>query len=139
MGHKVWSPKPISCETNRVIKLLDPSIHSWNMQLVNSLFLPFEVAQISQIPLPLYAKSDSYIREGNKDGEFSVRLGYHKIKQWEHQQIPNSSNVDQIDELWKKKIGKSECYLSMLISCGESCTTPYQFELCFRRKESCVH
>lgn len=40
--------------------------------------------------------------QGNKEGEYTVRSGYHKIKQWESQQIPTTSRNEQNEEIWKR-------------------------------------
>lgn len=50
IGHKVWSPKPSDSSICWVRQLINDDLWSWNMALINSTFLPFEVGTNSSNP-----------------------------------------------------------------------------------------
>jgi hypothetical protein len=79
-GYKFWSPKPANCEVEYVAESMNEEHNGWNMQLVNDMFLPFEAQQIAQIPV-VYNQKDEFVWWANKNGEFSVKLAYHFLKQ----------------------------------------------------------
>lgn len=59
-GFKVWSPKPTNYDISIMAsELINADLFSWNMpDLVNNIFLPFEAAQIVQIPLSYHHNQD---------------------------------------------------------------------------------
>ena len=60
-----------------VSALIDPLTKWWNVSLVKTSFLPFEVDSILRIPLSYSMPKDKLIWLGNKRGEFTVKSAYH--------------------------------------------------------------
>lgn len=72
-------------------QLMHEKFISCNSPLINNIFLPFEAAQITQIPFPCQSQLDQFIWGASKEGEYSVKYGYHRIKHWENSTEPDSS------------------------------------------------
>ncbi|KAL8140790.1 LOW QUALITY PROTEIN: hypothetical protein V2J09_006811 [Rumex salicifolius] len=78
-------------EEMRVSLLIEPSLRSWKYELIDQIFIPFEV--IKPIPLSCSTQEDRRIWHCDKFGEYSVKSAYHLIcKEGEQEDIPNSSN-----------------------------------------------
>ena len=60
-----------------VSSLIDFDTKWWKVDLVRSMFLPFEASTILKIPLNYNLPEDSLIWIGNKRGVFSVKSAYH--------------------------------------------------------------
>ena len=60
-----------------VSALIDLLTKWWNVSLVKTSFLPFEVDSILRIPLSYSMPKDKLIWLGNKRGEFTVKRAYH--------------------------------------------------------------
>lgn len=70
--------------------------------MINTIYLPFESAQIAQIPLSYQTQMDQFIWGASKDGEYSVKSSYHQIKHRENSAEPNNSNFSGNSDVWKK-------------------------------------
>lgn len=101
-GYKVWSAKPANSKISLVYELLDHEKNCWNEQLVNSLFMPFEAAQILQIPLPDGFQNDMFSWGPHRKGYFTVKSAYQGLKKWEEADQNNCSNQSKYSSLWKK-------------------------------------
>ena len=87
-----WIP---SSETRKVITprgdtllgkvegLIDPHTGQWDVDLIQSVFLPVDVHRILQIPLRVEVLEDFLAWSGTRSGTFSVRSAYHV--EFEHQ------------------------------------------------------
>ena len=60
-----------------VSSLIDYDTKWWKVEVVRSIFLPFEVNTILKIPLSYNLPDDSLIWIGNKKGTFTVKSAYH--------------------------------------------------------------
>lgn len=60
-----------------VFALIDENTKRWKVDTLKSLFLPFEVETILNIPLSYNLPEDKIIWVGNKRGEFSVKSAYY--------------------------------------------------------------
>lgn len=59
--------------------LVDPISKSWNVDLLNSLFLPFEVDHILEIPISHRLSEDLLCWDLEKNGVYSVRSAYRAL------------------------------------------------------------
>ena len=60
-----------------VSALIDGETKRWKVDMVKSLFLPFEAKTILNIPLSYNLLKDKIIWAGNKKGEFTVKSAYY--------------------------------------------------------------
>jgi hypothetical protein len=87
---------------SRVKDLIDLDTGQWNHSTIDQLFLPFEAAQIYQIPLVDINSNDEISWYGTKDGIYSVKSGYQAVMEWNYQnQEQAPSNYYDKDPVWK--------------------------------------
>ena len=87
----------------RVSTLIDRDMRRWKVNVVKSLFLPFEVRTILNIPLNHNLPEDQIIRVGNKKGEFTVKSAYYiAVGVLDTMDESESSSGDPRSPLWKK-------------------------------------
>ena len=87
----------------RVSTLIDRDMRRWKVDVVKSLFLPFEVRTILNIPLNHNLPEDQIIRVGNKKGEFTVKSAYYiAVGVLDTMEEGESSLGDPRSPLWKK-------------------------------------
>ena len=75
--YKVISPLQLFDDFPMVSALIDEETKRWKVDIVKSLFLPFEVETILNIPLNYNLPEDKIIWVGNKKGEFTVKSAYY--------------------------------------------------------------
>ena len=75
--YKVISPPQPFDDFPMVSDLIDEDSKRWKVDTLKSLFLPFEVETILNIPLSYSLLEDKIIWVGNKRGEFSVKSAYY--------------------------------------------------------------
>ena len=63
----------------RVSMLIDRDTRRWKADVVRSLFLPFEVRTILNIPLSHNLLEDQIIWVDNKRGEFTIKSAYYIV------------------------------------------------------------
>ena len=101
-GHRgVISPSssyPPDCKVAELIKGTPPE---WDEDKIRTIFLPYDVDAILQIPLSSRSPPDQLIWHATKNGKYSVRSGYHLLLQEEHISNPGSSRLWNSDPLWK--------------------------------------
>uniref|UniRef100_A0A2N9HKV4 CCHC-type domain-containing protein n=1 Tax=Fagus sylvatica TaxID=28930 RepID=A0A2N9HKV4_FAGSY len=98
---KLISPCPSPLTDLTVEKLIDPNTHSWALGNYEPYLLPFEVAEISRIPLSLCGARDALVWPASSDGLFSVRSAYRLLLNQEVSLTPSSSSNDFMRRLWK--------------------------------------
>ncbi|KAK2419793.1 hypothetical protein QL285_030613 [Trifolium repens] len=108
-GFKTWSRQQGGNNYTKVKDLIDPSTKLWDYTLINDLFLPFEAQQICQIPLVDTTSHDELTWPSTKDGNYSVKSGYHALINWDsngsNQAGSTTQNSDPIwKHLWKQRI-----------------------------------
>lgn len=93
-----------------VYQLIDPISRSWNQELIQQIFSPFDASEIINIRLPLTNVEDSIAWHHEKFGLFTVRSAY-KLAMLNRVTGPQtSSSTDNIDDrsmwdvIWKAKI-----------------------------------
>ena len=83
---------PIDCDSRR-----------WKVDLLKSLFLPFETRTILNIPISYNLPNDKIIWVGNNRGVFTVKSTYYvTLNMVESSEEGESSYNDSRDHLWKK-------------------------------------
>ena len=75
--YKVISPPRPFDDFPMVSALIDADTKRWKVDTLKSLFLPFEVETILNIPLSYSLPEDKIIWVGNRRGEFSVKSAYY--------------------------------------------------------------
>jgi hypothetical protein len=100
-----WTPKPSeNSSLTKVSDLMDPQSNQWNQQLLNQTFFPMEAKLITQIPLINPMEDDMISWQGTKDGNYTVRSGYHALMDWNYakknQTKPSSNSARHTN--WKK-------------------------------------
>ncbi|KAL0011730.1 hypothetical protein SO802_006838 [Lithocarpus litseifolius] len=87
----------------KVSALIDRDTRRWKVDVVRSLFLPFEVRTILNIPLSHNLLEDQIIWVGNKKGDFSVKSAYYiVVGVLDTMKEGESSSGDPWNPLWKK-------------------------------------
>ncbi|KAL4343432.1 uncharacterized protein LOC107646667 [Arachis ipaensis] len=71
----------------------------WNTYLINQIFLPFE-AQL-HIPIPRFDQVDCFYWKKARDGEFRVKLAYHKLRVQTRSQSEISKREQSEEQTWK--------------------------------------
>ena len=85
-----------------VLALIDEDSRRWKVDTLKSLFLPFEVKTILNIPLSYSLPEDKIIWIGNKRGEFSVKSAYYvALTVINSSDCGESSHGDPRIPLWK--------------------------------------
>ena len=101
-GQKVISPNNVLQPTARVCELLSPSF-SWNEELIEEIFLPFEAESIKNIPLVGVNKPDRFIWAHTSNGIFSVQSAYHMLVEDSNNSSQGaSSSSSRWSKFWKK-------------------------------------
>uniref|UniRef100_A0A5B7A5C8 Reverse transcriptase zinc-binding domain-containing protein n=1 Tax=Davidia involucrata TaxID=16924 RepID=A0A5B7A5C8_DAVIN len=102
---KVVSPCVASLENMLVSDLIDSSGMRWKKELISSLLLPIDVADICKIPLSIHAAPDCVVWHFSKHGVFSVRSAYPVavdiLKKRNSFEESECSNREIMDKLWK--------------------------------------
>lgn len=86
-----------------VSTLIDNEIRKWKIELIRTLFLPFEANTILNIPLSHNLPEDKVIWVGNCNGVFTVKNAYYiALGVIEYEDNGESSNGDPKAPLWRK-------------------------------------
>ena len=86
-----------------VSSLIDDDTKWWKPDLVKSLFLPFEVANILRIPISFSLPEDSLIWLGNKNCSFTVKSAYYiAAKLVEQGELEEGTSDSLALPLWRK-------------------------------------
>ena len=101
--YKIISPPKPFDDYPRVSALIDRDTRRWKADVVRSLFLPFEVSTILNIPLSHNLPEDQIIWVGNKRGEFTMKSAYYiAVRVLDTMEEGESSLGDPRSPLWKK-------------------------------------
>ena len=76
-SYKVVSPQLDFGDYPMVSSLIDNDTMWWKVEVVRSIFLPFDASSILKIPLNYNLPEDSLIWIGNKKGVFTIKSAYH--------------------------------------------------------------
>ena len=101
--YKVISPPKPFDDFPMVPALIVENSRRWKVDTLKSLFLPFEVDTILNIPLSYSLPEDKIIWVGNKRGEFSVKSAYYvALTVINSSDCRESSYGDPRTPLWKR-------------------------------------
>ena len=75
-SHQIISPRKSCSRVSMVSDLIGVEKKSWNLDILNQVFLPFEVEIIEGIPLSNHMPVDKKIWSETTNGIFSVRSAY---------------------------------------------------------------
>ncbi len=98
---RLISPCPATYRDLLVTALIDPVNHVWNLQEIEPLLFPFEVAGIYHIPLSLLGAKDTMIWHASQDGRFSVCSAYRLLVSAEVSSNSSNSTNEAIYSFWK--------------------------------------
>nr|CCA66036.1 hypothetical protein [Beta vulgaris subsp. vulgaris] len=79
----------------------------WNVELLNTLFQPWESTAIQRIPVALQKKPDQWMWMMSKNGQFTVRSAYYHELLEDRKTGPSTSrgpNLKLWQKIWKAKI-----------------------------------
>ena len=97
---KVLSPR-LDQSLNVVQDLFISGIKTWNFELIDRHFLPWEADGIKSIPLNEHHNIDLLIWPHTSDGSYSVRSAYRLLVAAQAQNQPSSSSTEASKRLWK--------------------------------------
>jgi hypothetical protein len=102
-GSIMWSKKPDNSPLQRVSDLIDEETKCWKEHVINQNFYPMEATQIFAIPLTNTNSEDIISWYGTKDGNYSVKSGYHAIMEWnDYDTTAATSSHNDMETRWKK-------------------------------------
>ncbi|KAK9951183.1 hypothetical protein M0R45_006640 [Rubus argutus] len=94
--------KPVGCDIEQVVELIDSSSRSWIPQVLHTIFPPVVVEKILCIPLSRYLMLDKLTWKLEKKGFFSVKSAYWIARDIVLDNIAASSSLgDPYNLLWK--------------------------------------
>jgi hypothetical protein len=103
VGSIMWSKQLDNTPLQRVADLIDEDTKCWKEHVINPNFFPMEAAQIYSIPLTNTSTEDFISWHGTKDGNYSVKSGYHAIMEWnESDTATSTSSHNDAETRWKK-------------------------------------
>ena len=150
---KIITPGPnilMHCTVNQLIT--KPQM-TWDHSLIDSLFLPYDVEAIKQIPLSNQDHADKLIWPGTTHGDYSVRSGYRFLIDEEDKNLPGSSVPNPLQDLWNSiwtlKVPK-KCQVFAWRATREELPTKLNLqkrhipigttcELCDKKEEDTIH
>jgi hypothetical protein len=102
VGHTIWSVEDKRAPQKLVKDLIIlPISKTWNNNLVNHLFLPFEANQIMNIPIINTIYLDKFYWPNTKDEVYTVRSWYQFIQEWKQRNYdPSNSNPIETNPIW---------------------------------------
>ncbi|KAK9037517.1 hypothetical protein V6N11_022426 [Hibiscus sabdariffa] len=100
--HKVASPKPGWSRDITVSHLLKDNSRTWDHQKIERLFTQTEMEAILAIPIEGPTVCDTLILTGTKNGEYSVKSGYHLLSNslLSEDKSSESHDLSQNQQLW---------------------------------------
>ena len=98
---RLISPCPAPYRDLLVTALIVPVHHVWNLQEIEPLLFPLEVAGICHIPLSLLGAKDTMIWHASQDGRFSVCSAYRLLVSAEVSSNSSNSTNEAIYSFWK--------------------------------------
>ena len=102
-GHRqVLSPLIDLPKDVRVAELIHGSPPTWNINKVQSLFLPYDAEAILKIPLSGRSQGDKIFWFGTRDGKYSIGSGCKLLLRDARGSQPESSRQWEPDPLWKR-------------------------------------
>jgi hypothetical protein len=100
-GGYLQSPESILSRDAKVSELLDYDTNWWNVNLVKEVFSGEEMEAICSVPVCPRAGEDKLVWAHTKNGEYSVKSGYHLAKERFEVDQGSCSNRDRNKSLWR--------------------------------------
>lgn len=103
---KIISPRGEANEAIEVGALINPITKMWNEELLSTLFLPFEVERILNIPISHRMPEDCLCWDLEKNGMYSVRSAYRALASdvWRSMEEAPSSVMDVWKVIWSATV-----------------------------------
>ncbi|XP_035551748.1 uncharacterized protein LOC118349904 [Juglans regia] len=116
MSYKTQSPPKVLSTEATVSSLIDQDTHSWNLPLVQSVFISGEVAIISRMHISPCNSNDKQVWRCTKNGIFSVKSAYHLQVSVNDLNKGQASDPTKHEVLWKllwmlKVLNKAKMFL----------------------------
>jgi hypothetical protein len=99
--YKIMSPIRHLDENASVDSLINFHSMSWNVPLLQEVFLPRDVELITQIPLSVRRPRDTLIWSGTKKGIFTVKSAYYMLLHQSSAGEAGSSSSRELSMFWK--------------------------------------
>jgi hypothetical protein len=99
--YKIMSPIRHLDENASVDSLINLHSMSWNVPLLQEVFLPRDVELITQIPLSVRRPRDTLIWSGTKKGIFTVKSAYYMLLHQSSAGEAGSSSSRELSTFWK--------------------------------------
>lgn len=109
LGFKTIGPNRGLDFANRVCNLIDSDLGRWNLEALQANFDDSEAIHIASIPLFDRLLDDKLIWHFEKDGEYSVKMSYHLLRDINSRSKPDpSTRLDPAvwKNLWKALINE---------------------------------
>jgi len=131
-SHKPSTSPPLHCEDLTVNALLNPSLNSWNISVIQNLFDATDVTAILSIPLFVRSRTDSRIWKSTVDGAYTVKTTYRLCSDLLLDVAPVRNNFSW-NSIWQMQVPPRVCSFIWrlahqclptrvnLISCGIPC------------------
>ena len=101
--YEVASPRHFLHQDTRVSELIDQNAASWKAQVLDALFLPYEIEVIKGIPISSRLPANKLIWAETPNGKFNVKSAYGVAMQLSEQAVQGaSSDQGQQRRFWKK-------------------------------------
>jgi hypothetical protein len=100
-GGYLQSPVSILSRDAKVSELLDYETNWWNVNLVKEVFSVEEMEAICSVPVCPQSGEDKLVWAHTKNGEYSVKSGYHLAKERFEADQGSCSNRDRNKSLWR--------------------------------------
>ena len=84
-----------------VSELFLPNSKSWDVELLNNIFYPWEAEEISRIHVSPYCQIDAYVWPLTLNGDYSVRSAYKMLVSEVMASVQASSSTDNSAKVWK--------------------------------------
>ena len=92
---RILSPPSPTFRSATVSALIDPQTNTWNDNLVDSIFLPFEAQKVKAIPLCITNQPDCLFWPKSNDGSYTVSSGYQWLCSEENSSASSVSNPER--------------------------------------------
>ncbi|XP_042939499.1 uncharacterized protein LOC122274529 [Carya illinoinensis] len=100
-NHMVLSTRDEDCWCEKVSDPIDPQRLEWEDSLLHELFNQHEVENIKTIPLSKGGREDRLVWEFTNNGLYTVKSGYHFIKELDREMEGETSDRNKNKLFWK--------------------------------------
>jgi hypothetical protein len=97
----IQTPIHVLDENARVSELIDEDAKWWKTEMIHEIFMEEEARRICSMAISPSTQCDKRVWVGTKNGEYSVRSGYHLNKEQRVSSEGCSSDSSQLSQLWR--------------------------------------